>query len=362
MTSTSAIGSLSFVVSDGKPFEATFLNIWGETDDFVITADNRPDFEDLFHNRINLEIIPFLESEHTRAKSEEADLLGALQLAGDILENRRGLFPDRENHILIVDSGISTAGYLDLRNYDFQADSFSYQDIVDGLRLPQNLGGIKITFMNLGATGGSQYLSASDRDDILRPLWNELLSRTDAIFDSVRIMASSAGRPEIIYTESGELPFVTPVHFRARREVPLYRPAELEVDFYPNISELRDERNAIISLRNIATSIQRFLDENPEEHIYIVGSEAYVYGQLSDRSLSEGRANVVRDLLLNTFDLPKERVIPIGTGTTPFSWRKAPEIVNGEWNEINAQKNRIVVSITSNMEAVEELREAGFID
>jgi len=106
------------------------------------------------------------------AMYNEADLLNALHEA---VNHLRGLECNRPSHILIIDSGISTSGYLDMRDVDIF--EMSDEDIM--LHLYErnallDLEGIKVTFLNIG---NAAYPQEAPRVVVnrLKSVWGQIL-------------------------------------------------------------------------------------------------------------------------------------------------------------------------------------------
>lgn len=96
------------------------------------------------------------------------------------------------------------------------------------------------------------------------------------------------------------------------------------------------------------------------EKIYVIGSIANTSEnlQVTTNKYSDGRAKTVADelkRLLKDTGVDVNRIIPIDAGTTIFSWRNTNEFdSNGTWQDLLAQKNRVVAILSSNSEKAQE--------
>ncbi len=137
--------------------------------------------------------------------------------------------------------------------------------------------------------------------------------------------------------------------------------------FKPNLSEYRNDEVAEKNLIQLSETVKLFFLENPNNKVYIVGSEATgSYGVENSGTLSLKRAEKVSETIKSLIkDTPNidENLVVIGAGTK-LPWRAEPEF-NEELqrNEENSQSNRAVwiIPITAE-EKVTQLRNAGFVN
>jgi len=321
------------------------------------------------------------EIEAVRAVNEEADLLGALHEAARILRNETSEDSSRTRHVLILDTGITTTGYLNMQEIDIL--NTSMYDIIQYLRehhaLPPqqeewdehdiHLQDAKVTFLNITNVAYPQEVSPAIRTHVQR-LWTAIITAygADSIDMSVGIRY---GMPN---TVEGGFPYVSSVPFYAAlpelpcTEADLAEPCEpdkpdplpleppallgmVKLRFVPESDILVDGRpNAVVSIieqLGDAYQILEYLEYYPDRNLYVVGSEARMRPSLPNRTepvISQLRADEVRVILIEDFGVPPERVFAVGAGTAVFPWRMAEEFPDGvTLDEDNAQSNRVAV-------------------
>lgn len=367
--------NIAFVIADGNPWQARLSDWPGftlESDALIVDEPNSVHRDRRVDYIINQNIIPFLTSEYSRARAPEADLIAALWEAQRILNGMAG---SGENHILIVDSGITTTGSLDMVSIDIQETP--YMEIVDSLRdrhLP-DLSGINVHFIGLGRTSGRQEMP-NDRllNNQLTNLWHELLVASGAENVIVEWNRGAGVTPNLHNEDDpyNSFPFVSFIPFNSPNVEITISPEEIEVldidslGFYPSSDLLRREYNTVNSLRPLAEGLFKFLEHDSEAIVYLVGSEARVYHNREnsgDGELSLSRANRIRELLISEFALPPEQLVTIGAGTTVFPWRNSDEFIDGSHvqNAENASRNRVVAVIPSTATEVNYLVETGLV-
>ena len=357
-----AEGNIAFVVSDGDPWRAEVLAQNGRPDDLRVSANNNYVLNNRIRNTISDVILPFMDSDHLMAQTEEGDLFEALHIASRIL---RDMDPDRENHILIIDSGITTAGHIDMREFDIMESGVT-NEVVSRLEMADlmpDLSNVGISFFNIGGGAYPQQVPSGPIEDALKAFWYDILRATGAQVLQMQ-GRSEGGSPR---TTNDGYPFVSSVEF--------YNP---EVDFsdlrsevfsaehlgfIANESEFINEENARNVLLTTAQTLNEFLGNNPEHTVYIVGSQALgPDGYTGWYTLSQERAERVKEVLVLEFNLPEAQLVAIGAGTTPLSWRNTDEFEAGEWRDDLAEQNRVVAIIPSTADEVAELRSNGLVD
>ena len=362
VSNLAATGNVAFVVSDGDPWRADVMGQNGRPADLSVSANNEYMLNNRIRNTINNEILPFMDSDHLRAQNEEADLLEALHVANRIL---RDMDSGRENHLLIIDSGITTAGHINMREFNLLKDGVA-EEVVTRLKaaaLLPDLTGVNISFYNIGSGAYPQQIPSGPVEAALISFWQGVLQTTGA--ELLQIQGrSEGGTPR---TLGNGYPFVSNVAFDVieldfsdlRSEV--FTAASL--GFIADEREFINERHAREVLSATAINLRPFLGSDPTHTVYIVGSQAVgPLGQTTEYALSLERANRVRELLITEFNLPESQLIAIGAGTTTLSWRNTEEFVAGVWRDELAEQNRVVAIIPATAAEIGELRRHGFIE
>lgn len=364
-----AEADISIIVCDGDPrkvpVEAEGRNL------LKVDAPNATKCEE-GKEKIADKVIGFLIDESLKADDPEVDLLKAVSQAQDILNSRK----DTEHHILILDTGITTSGYLDMRRVDFISSDMAevLAAIQEGI---PNLTGTKITFLGIGNVGSNQpELSSKSSKDKLVTLWTSILESAGGELTDALYISENYGKPMEFSEDGTGYPPVGTVFFPqpdgtiSCTEVKIDTTVEAaepiiaakfytsDLGFVPNEATFRDINQAHHAINTIVPELQRFLNETNYK-IYVVGSIAKTSPDRSDRHniTSKDRAQAVADMLIKEYGVPADRIIVIDAGVTEFSWRNA--------NEDNGpqQANRVVAIISENTtDLVQELRDAGYID
>lgn len=356
-----AQGNVAFVVSDGNPWQAEVLLPNGRPADLTVTANNAYTLNNRIENMISHTIVPFMDSDHLRANYPEADLLEALHEAQRIL---RDMDPGRESHILIMDSGITTAGHIDMRKFDVLEAGVATEiaNRLETASLLPDLTGIQLSFFNVGGSAYPQMFPSGPPETALIGFWTEILEATGANL----LQLQGRGQIGSARTVAAGYPPVSIVDFNVSdldfSDLGSIVFSEDTLGFVADGSDFIDEQASIQNLGEAAQSLGAYLMRHPNKSVYIVGSQAEgPQRQTEDFALSEARAQRVKELFAVEFGLPADRMVAIGAGTTAFSWRNADEFANGPWSDELAQANRVVAIIPATSEDLDELRAQGFI-
>lgn len=234
------------------------------------------------------------------ARSPESDLLGALAVAAQEVAPSPG-----RHTIVVVDSGLSTAGSVDFRQPGLlDADP---ADLVASLRsdgaLP-NLEGVRVVFQGLGDTAAPQAPLDSAVREQLVDLWTEI--------------ARGAGAIEVAL----EATPLSGIPHRPLPPVSVVGPADAvsctddtvvlhggDVAFRPDTALFQDPAAATQTLRPIAESMAA-----AGVTATLTGTTADVGSGEGQRELGERRARAVADLLAE-LGVPSGRMAVVGLGS-----------------------------------------------
>jgi len=309
---------------------------------------------------------------NTRATNEESDLLEALILATRALSNIQN---DRDNHVLIIDTGITTYGNLDMTVVNIQA--VPHDEIIhifyDAEALPE-MEGITVTFLNIANAAYPQEVPRPAENSIMG-FWASFFEATGAALNPMSLPMPGLsprtiedGYPYVTVVDFDDLPpiaFPTPTPTPTPTPEPTQEPtptptpvplALLEMEtlgFVAESAELLWGRNHAISVIwdyvYGVDGIWAYLESNPESMLFIIGSEARIHPTSSnptEPALSTARARVVRNILVYDFGIPQNMIAYLGAGTTVFPWRNAIEFPDGfNRDESQAMLNRVVAII-----------------
>jgi len=356
-----AEGNIAFVVSDGDPWRAEVMAQNNRPADLRVSANNSYVLNNRIRETISHVILPFMDSEYLMAQTEEGDLFEALHIASRIL---RDMASDRENHILIIDSGITTAGHIDMREFDIMESGVTGEIIsrLVAAGLMPNLSGVNISFFNIGGGTHPQQVPSGPVEDALMAFWHDILGATGAQVLQMQ-GRSEGGSPR---TVDNGYPFVSAVEF----DTPEVDFSDLRSEvfsaehlgFIANESQFINEEHSRNILATTAQTLRPFLENNPSHFVYIVGSQAAGPYDYSGYALSLERAERVKDLLVSEFNLSEAQLVAIGAGTTSLSWRNTDEFEGEQWSDDLAEQNRVVAIIPATADEMVELRSNGLVN
>ncbi|WP_346619207.1 OmpA family protein [Blastococcus montanus] len=283
---------LSIVVADGAPFQLDGAGALLARDENAVVQP-----QDRDRNRA---LIDQLVAE-AAARTPESDLLAALDLAARAL----GAAADRRT-LVVVDSGLSTAGALDFATQPalLDADPRALAAQLDDAGALPDLAGIDVVFAGLGDVAAPQQALPRAQRENLVALWTAIAEAAGAASLHVDD-APLSGQPV------GNLPAVTPV-------VPGSGPVceaetvvldEGDVAFVADTAAFLDEAAAVATLRPIADRIRA-----ADLSAALAGTTADVGDATGQVELSRRRAQAVADVLA-TLGVPADRLTVTGLGS-----------------------------------------------
>ena len=337
-------GTVAVIIADGAPHVVEIQDENGAPLDFKLDAKSKPVLERRIATYSDA-VMDFLKSDATKATTPEVDLLGSIKEAERLLHDISGM----EKHIAIIDSGVSTAGRVDLNS--FHLDTTDIPAFVKGLSqtdgiLP-DLTGIHVLFVGLGDVAHPQVLPDTTLPK-LQKLWQEILTACGILESDLHFAVSARGTIANMYTEeAGGFPYVSVVDF-----IPVVldtvenletHSAELllpNVGFEPDSANFLDEEKAERLLLPYAESMVAFFNENPDEKLYLVGTTARTTPDAPGNiALSQSRAEKLCTLLVDN-GVPKEGLVVLGVGANVPEHLRIDEFASGAFDSVLAQANR----------------------
>lgn len=228
----------------------------------------------------------------TPAEKPESDMLSALSLAASSLAHASG-----DHTILVVDSGISTAGAMAFQNTGLLEPHADVDAMVERMRsagtLP-DLTGVTVRWFGLGSVEDPQPLLDTAAKNRLKSLWTKLITAAngEVVFDDAPMM-------KVIGDDLPAVPEVTPVpvgafELGAAPSLEMSLP-DTEVGFEADVDVLRNEEVAKSRIQEAAAQIR----SSGVSEVRVTGCTSS-WGTVEHRQdLSERRAEVVAGLLEN---------------------------------------------------------------
>ena len=127
---------------------------------------------------------------------------------------------------------------------------------------------------------------------------------------------------------------------------------ETQVQFVINEAAFIDEAKAKEVLKPVAEAILKY----PEHSVLIAGTTATDGTQESCVDLANRRAEAVKKLLIDTYNVPEAQLVTVGLGYALDPFERGKDIdANGKFVESEAKKNRRVVILDINDPVAQEL-------
>ena len=236
--------------------------------------------------------VSVLEAMLTPAEKPESDMLSALSLAASSLAHASG-----DRTILVVDSGMSTAGAMAFQNTGLLEPHADVDAMVERMRsagaLP-DLTGVTVRWFGLGSVEEPQPLLDTAAKSRLKNLWTKLITAAngEVVFDDAPMM-------KVTGEDLPAVPEVTPVpvgafELGAAPSLEMSLP-DTEVGFEADVDVLRNEEVAKSRIQEAAAQIR----SSGVSEVRVTGCTSS-WGTAEHRQdLSERRAEVVAGLLEN---------------------------------------------------------------
>lgn len=367
--------NVRFIVCDGKPEEIVLKDENGEALDLTVQRKNFDNVENALED-LQKQILKAMQSETIMANDAESDLIAALGSAGSMLQSS-----DKQNKmIVVIDNGISTAGYLEMQNFSIQnrTPDKIVSDLAKDAKL--DLNGIAVYFIGLGNTDGEdqQQLAGQKMKDELVAFWKTYLKDwcgAELPYD-IHFSGDTLGTPlRHVPGDSSGYPEVASVAFEDTETYIAPEPDEngavdkpdevvlefndVRLKFKPKnnndeMAEFLNKKSAVTTIKNYAGYYEHVLKYDPNAIFYVVGSIAQIspdHGKEGGTTSLE-RAFLVAEVMVEEAGVPAENIRLIQGGLTDLPWCCAEEFPNGEKTPESittaAQKeNRVVAIIPS---------------
>ena len=233
---------------------------------------------------------PILAAMLTPASTPETDLLKSLALAAGTLEGAHG-----DRTVLVIDSGVSTAGALAFQSTGLLAPNADVDAAVEHLRsagaLP-DLTGVSIRWFGLGAVQDPQPVLDTAAISRLKDVWTKVITAAHG-----QVVFADYPMTEIARDDAPAVPAVTPVPVDAFElgQVPTVERSlpDTEVGFSPDTAEFRDPDAARTRIAAVAAQILQL----GVTQVRTIGCTSSWGTPEHRQELSEARAAAVAELL-----------------------------------------------------------------
>ena len=328
-------GSVSVLVNDGEPYMA-FQQVF-EKPSKDISESKRKSIATSQAQSV------YDALSASAAKTPECDFLGALQLAKRALSTQEG-----NKKLLILDSGFSTAGLLDLtQNNLLDADPQTVGSLLKERRALPDLTGVEIIWMGLGDVEKPQDTPSAATRQKLKELYQAILDECGAsvTFDETLSSGQTAGE---------SLPSVTPVTLLEEPALLTSSTAvvftEKELAFRPDSTELADPAQA----KEALAPVTEYLLSDSGHQLLLAGTTATVGNQQDCIQFSAARALSVKEYLVSA-GVSSRQIQTLGLGYEN-RFHVPDTNPDGTLNE-NASVNRSVIVLPMDSPLAVELLE-----
>ena len=230
-------GNVAITVADGDPFQVFDEKI-ELANNFNWLSSNKK--TQLVEDEI-AKIQTILLSEAVNAKTEEVDILGAINIA---IRSLKAAGNDGEKILVIMDSGISTCNPLNFAKSNLLGGEpeTTADSIVAALKKSDSipdLTGIKVTWIGMADVSSPQDELTDSNKKVLREIWRQILLAGGAS------VTSAEDLPETDKTADAGLPAVSTVSIQAEALVDIGNLSENE-DVLPQINILTGDTIAFV--------------------------------------------------------------------------------------------------------------------
>lgn len=333
-------GSVSFITCDGNP-KVVYQTDIPKPEKSGLSENKKKKIA----NDYTVQLIKELSS--LRSDVSEVDTLKAITYASKILVSSTSA--DKE--LVIMDSGLSTVGYLDFTKGLLNAGTDSIVEALKKAEAIPRLTDVNVVWMYLGQTAAPQQELSESQKLKLEEIWKAILTEGGA--KSVKFVNDIASdEPD------NSLPSVSVVDVQNRSidvETNEVEPVEVVIEppiktivldntsvrFIGDKAEFVDYEEASCVLEQYA----QVLLNHPNNKVYVIGTTATGSTEFCNE-LSVNRANAVCQILVS-YGVPESQVIPIGMGYED-PWHIDDVDDNGKQIEKYASQNRKVLIVDVN--------------
>lgn len=319
-------GTISLIRVDGKPEEYLRTDIPKSS----VEGLSKRKLEEIATGYRNEILAQFAEL--GMAKYPEADTLDAIRLAANSLKT----VSEGDKYLVVVDSGLATAGYLNFAKDDLfnTATEDIVNELARNMAVP-DLTGVKVIWLYAGETAEPQERLSEVQKAKLIEIWEAVLREGNAAEIDFRPDSPSStpytGLPSVTLIKGGD---------RSIDVEPISRIVldSSTVTFKPDQAEFENPERAKAAIYKVAETLLA----HPENKVYIAGCTASFPGREdSCLTLSEERAEAVMNELAED-GVPFTQMKAVGFGSAA-PWHVNDLDGNGNQIEEYAKQNRCVV-------------------
>jgi len=335
-------GSVALIVGDGAPYVAADYKIEAPQKD--LSSGKREQIA----KAQSAKVLDVLKS--SLAKTEEADTLSALTLAGRSLAGAQG-----SRELIVLDSGLSTNGYVNFTLGLLRADPDAVVSYLTQCAALPDLTGVHVTWIGIGDVAAPQEKLTAANTENLRAIWEKILLAAGATVDFSADVPSAAEMPDLPYVTPVEIIPDAPINVDeislavgAMSEGPVILD-EKTVLFLPDTAIFADREAAERALTPLAEQMA----QNAQLRVVLAGTTATAGTSDGCRKFSLTRAMAVKELLCD-LGVPSEQITAVLGLGYENKWHLPDVDANGNLNA-NAPKNRSVIILDADSKDARQL-------
>lgn len=274
------------------------------------------------------------------ADDEEVDYLKSIQLCARSLSSLDGY---DSKVMIVVGTGLSTAGVLDFRNNLLMADPDAVANALEEQGEIPSLEGIRVYWQQLGDTAAPQPELNGRQKQTLEDIWRAVIRRGggEVEFDEMiyKPVAGDIAFPQVSVVDIPSAPVIgfDASQMETESPSPFQEPVSLseeQICFVGDSARYVDPAEA----REVLSPIAEILISNPDVCLLLCGCIAGDGTTQYGMDLSLQRAEAVRETLME-LSVPGKQLMVIGLGTNnPWHIKNA-----GYSGELAAQNRRVVL-------------------
>ena len=333
-------GSVSFITNDGNPKVVYQTNI-PKPEKSGLSENKKKTIATGYTNQLLKEL------SNLQSNVPEVDTLKAISYASKTLSGNSSA----DKVLVVMDSGLSTVGYLDFTKGLLIADTDAIIEALEKAEAIPDLTDVNVIWMYMGQTAAPQQELSEAQKSKLEDIWTAILTKGGA--KSIEFVTDIASDEP-----SKNLPNVSIVDVQDRTidvETSEVEPVEIVIEppietivldntsvrFIGDKAEFVDYEEASSVLKEYA----EILLAHPDNKVYVIGTTATGSTDFCN-VLSVNRANAVCEVLI-ACGVPEGQLIPMGLGYED-PWHIDDVDDNGKQIEEYACQNRKVLIVDVN--------------
>lgn len=341
-------GSVSFITCDGNP-KVVYQTDIPKPEKAGLSENKKKTIASNYTSQLIRELSSL------RSEVSEVDTLKSITYASKTLSSSS---ESADKILVVMDSGLSTVGYLDFTKDLLYADTDAIVEALVKAEAIPDLTDVNVVWMYLGQTAAPQQELSESQKHKLEEIWRAVLVAGGAkSIEFVNDIASD--------DPDNALPSVSVVDVQNRTiEIEANKKEPVKMVIEPPIETIMldntsvrfiGDKSEFVDYDEASSVLKQYAElllEHPNNKVYVIGTTATGSTDFCNE-LSVNRANAVCQVLIS-YGVPESQIIPIGLGySDPWHIDDVDEV--GKQIEQYACQNRKVLIIDVNGEDATKL-------